>query len=94
MKNSFLNILLAQIRGTIKSANNDRVIPEFQNAMGTLSSEQRDTESGSSKNNKDDRNGTIIFRAKITKNDSRSAFDLRDTEDLSPFMVTGVNHTQ
>ena len=94
MKTSLVNILLAQISRTINSAINDGVIPEIQNAMGTLSSGQRDTESVSSKNIQDDRNETTTFKAKITKKDSRSVFDLRDTEDVSPDRVAGVNNTQ
>ena len=64
------------------------VIPGIQHAMGTLSSGQRDTESGSSNNNQDDSAGTTRFKTKITKKDSRSAFDLGDTEDLSPYTNT------
>ena len=63
------------------------VIPEIQNALGTLSSGQRDTESGSSPNNQEDREGSNGLKTKITKKDSWSAFDLRDTEDLSPYIV-------
>ena len=50
MKDSLMNILQVQISRAISSAINGRVIPEIQNAMGTLSSGQRDTESGSSPN--------------------------------------------
>ena len=58
------------------------------------SSGQRDTESGSSPNNQDNTEGTNGFISKITKKDSRSACNLRDTDDRSPYMVTGVNDTQ
>ena len=44
---SIMNILQVQITRAINSAINDEVIPEIQKAMGTLSSGQRDTESGS-----------------------------------------------
>ena len=47
---SLMNILQVQITKAINSAINNSVIPEIQNAMGTLSSGQRDTESGSSQN--------------------------------------------
>ena len=83
VKNSLMNILLVQISRTINSTINDREIPEFQNAMGTLSSGQRDTEFGSSNNNQDDSDETTRFKIKITKKDSRSAFELKDTQDLS-----------
>ena len=55
---SLMNILQVQITRTINSAINDRVIPEIQNAIGTLSSGQRDTESGSSPNIQEDREGS------------------------------------
>ena len=48
VKNSLMNILQVQLNKAINSAINCRVIPEIQTAMGTLSSGQRDTESGSS----------------------------------------------
>ena len=53
--------------------------------MGTLSSGQRDTESASSPNNQDNTEGTNGFISKITKKDSRSACNLRDTDDRSPY---------
>ena len=80
-----MTIQQVQISGAISSAISGRVIPEIQNAMGTLSSGQRDTESGSSPKNQEDREGSYGFKTKISKKDSRSAFDLRDTKDLSPY---------
>ena len=85
---SLMNILRVQITRTINSAINNRVIPELRNAMGTLSSGQRDTESGSSPNNQEDRKGSKGLQTKITKKDSRSACDLRDTEGQSPYRMT------
>ena len=79
VKDSLMNILQVQICS--------RVIPEIQNAMGMLSSEQRGTESGSSPNNHEDREGSSEFKTKLTKKHSRSAFDLGDTEGLSRYMV-------
>ena len=70
------------------------MIPEIQCAMGKLSSGQRDTESGSSQNNQEDREGSNGLKTKILKKDSRSACNLRDTEGRSPYMVTGVNDTK
>ena len=71
----------------MNSAIKDRVISEVRNAMSRLSSGQRDTESGSSPNNQEEREGSNALKTKITKKDSRSAFDLRDTEDLSPYKM-------
>ena len=69
----------------ISSAINGRVIPDIQNAMGTLSSGQRETESGSSPNIQEEREGSNAFKTKITKKDSRSAFDVRNRDDLSRY---------
>ena len=91
---SLMNNLQVQVTRTINSAINDRVIPELQNAMGTLSLGQRDTESGWSPNNQEGREGSNGLQTKVTTKDSRSACDLRDTEGLNPYMVTGVNDTQ
>ena len=82
---SLMNILQVQITRAINSAINNSVIPEIQKAMGTLSSGQRDTESGSLPNNQEDREGSNGLKTKITKKDSRSACPLRDTDDLSPY---------
>ena len=80
---SLMNILQVQITEVINSAINNKVIPAIQNAMGTLSSGQKDTESGSSQNNQEDREGSNGPKTKIIKKDSRSACNLRDTEGRS-----------
>ena len=82
---SLMNSLQVQITRAINSAINDKLVPEIQNIMGTLSSGQRDTESGSSPNNQDKTEGTNGFISKITKKDSRSACNSRDTDDRSPY---------
>ena len=94
VKDSLMKILQVQITRVINSAIIDRVIPEIQNAMGTLSSRQWGNESRSSPNNQEDREESNGLKTKITKKDSRSAFDLGDTEDLSPYMLTGATDTQ
>ena len=86
-----MNILRVQIRRAIGSAINGRVIPEIQNALGTRTSRQTDTESGLPPKIQEDREGTNGFKTKITKKYSRSAFDLRDTENLSRYTVSGVS---
>ena len=64
-----------------------RVIPEIQNVVSSLSSGNRDTESSSSSNNRENSDGKTGFKTNFTKKDCRSAFDLRDTRDLGPYMV-------
>ena len=71
VKDSLMKILQVQVTGVINSAINIRVIPENQNAWGTLSSEQRETESGSSPNSPEDREGSNGLKTKISKKDSR-----------------------
>ena len=53
--------------------------------VSSLSSRNRDTESSLSSNNQVNSDGTTGFKSKITKNDCKSAFDLKDTEDLGPY---------
>ena len=45
VKDSLMNILQLQIRCAINSVYSDRVIPETQNIMGSMSFGQSDTES-------------------------------------------------
>ena len=91
MTDSLMNFLQVQITRAINSAINDKMVPEIQNIMGTLSLGQRDTESGSSPNNQDNTEGTNGFISKITKKDSRSACNLRDTDDRSPHINAMAN---
>ena len=84
----------SQTNGAISSAIAERVIPDIRNTVSSLSSGNSDTESGSSSNNQERNDGTTGFKTKITKNDCRSAFDLSNTEDLSPYMVTGATDNQ
>ena len=77
----------SQINRAISYAISDRVIPGIQNNMGSLSSGQRDAESRMSVNNKDSSDETNGLKTKETKRNSRSAFDLRDTGDLSLYSI-------
>ena len=76
---SLIYMMHSQINMAISSAISDRVLPEILNIVGSLSSEQRDTESGTSTNNQETSEETNGLKTKITKKDTRSAFDLRDT---------------
>ena len=58
----------SQINRAISFAITERVIPEIQNVMSSLSLENRDTESGLSSNSQEDRDETNGFKIKITKN--------------------------
>ena len=43
-----MNVQQAQINRAISSAKNDRVLPEIQNVMGNLPSDQNGTQTGAS----------------------------------------------
>ena len=91
---SLMFMMHSQIKRAFISAIRDRVIPEIQNMMRSLSSGQRNSESRTSTNNQECTEEMSGLKTKLTKNDSRSALDLRDTGDLTPYMVTGVTDTQ
>ena len=70
----------------MSSAISDRVIPKIRNIVNLMSSSgNRDSEASSSANSQDNRERTTGFKTKIAMNDSRSACDLKDTEDHSPY---------
>ena len=58
----------------------EKVIPEIQNIVSSMSSSgNRDTEASVSPNSQENRKCSSGFKSKLTKKDSRSACDLRDT---------------
>ena len=56
----------SQINRAKSSAIAERVITEIQNMVSSLSSGNRDTDSGSSSNNQGNIDGTTGFKSKIT----------------------------
>ena len=77
---SMMSMTHSQIRAT-STAKAERGIPEIQNIVSSMSSSgNRDTEVSSSPTERN--NG---FETKITKKDSRSACDLRNNKDRSPY---------
>ena len=83
---SLMSMMHSQLNRAMSSAINDRVIPGIRNIMGSLSLGHRDTESGTSGDNQESSEETNGLKTKLTNKDSRSAFDLRDTEDLSTYI--------
>ena len=80
--NSMMSMMHLQINRTISSAVSDRVIPKIRNFLSSMSSSgNRDTEASSSSNCQENRNQTNVLK----KKDSRSACDLRNTEDVGPY---------
>ena len=82
---SMMSVMHSQINRAISSAIAERAIPEIQIMMSSLSSGNKDTESSSSSNNQENNEGTTVFNSTTTKKDCRFTFDMRDTEDLSPY---------
>ena len=83
---SMMSMMHNQINGAITAAIAERVIPEVQKIVRTMStSGNRDTESGLYLDSQEVRNDTIGFKPKITKKDRRSAVDLRDNHDRIPY---------
>ena len=78
-----ISMMHSQINRAISSAISHGVIPGIQNMMGSLSSGHRHTESGTSANNQAKSEEMSGLKTKVTKKDSRPAFDFRDTGDLS-----------
>ena len=76
----------SQINRAINTAMAERVIPEIQNMVSSLSSSgNRDTEASSSPNSQENTEMNNGFKSKITKKDSRSVGDLRSPRDSSPY---------
>ena len=77
---SMMFVVHNQIKRAISTAISKRVTPEIQNIVISMSSSgNRGTEASMSPNSQENRENTSGLRTKITKKDSRSACDLRDT---------------
>ena len=87
---SLMNILLMQIRRAIK----DRVILELQIIVGTMFSAGKESGTGMFTCHQDLSDQLGVSNNNLSKKDYRSAFDLKDTEGLSPYTVTGANEPQ
>ena len=84
-----------QINRAISTAISERVIPEIQNIVCSMSSSRnRDTEASMSPNSQEVRENSSGLKTKILKKDSRSVGDLRDTAGSGHYMVTGANEAQ
>ena len=88
---SMMLLIHSQINRVISSAISEIVIPEILNIMSSLYSGNKDTESRSSLNNQENNSESTGLKTKFTIKDCRSVFDLRDTEDLSPYTTVLTN---
>ena len=81
----------SQINRAVSLAISDGVIRETKNIMSSMSSsEHRDTEASSSPNSQENRENNIGLKTKITKKDSRSAGDLRNTITIEFLIISAI----
>ena len=80
-----MNMMHTQITRTIHAGISDSVIPEMHNIVENLFFGQKDTEAGTSFDDQCHGDKLIGLNAKLAKNDSRSAIDLKEPTDLSPY---------
>ena len=93
--NSMMSIVHNQLNRSINTAISERVIPEIQNFVSSMSSSgNRDPEASMSPSSQENRKNRPGLKSKITKKDSRSVGDLRDTTGPGSYMVTGANDAQ
>ena len=77
---SMLSMVHNQINRAISTAISERVIPEIQNIVSSMSSSgNRDTEASISPSSQENSENPSGLKSKITKKDSRYVGDLRDT---------------
>ena len=77
---SMMSMVHSQINRAINTAISERVIPEIPKIVSSMSSSgNRDTEASMSPCSQENRANPSGLRSKITKKDSRSVGDLRDT---------------
>ena len=83
---SMLSMVHSQINRAINAAISERVIPEIQNIASSMSSSgNRDTEASMSPCSQENRENSSGLKSKITRKDSRSVGDLRDTAPSSHY---------
>ena len=92
---SMMTMVHNQINRAVSTAISERVIPEIQNIVSSMSSSgNRDTEASMSPSSQENRESSSGLKPKITKKDSRSVGDLRDTTGRGSYMVTGANEAE
>ena len=83
---SRLSMVHNQINRAISTAISERVIPKIQNIVSSMSSSgNRDTEASMSPSSQENRDNTSALGNKITKKNSRSACNPRDTTGRGSF---------
>ena len=80
-----MDLMHTQISRAINSAISERIIPEIQNMVGNLPLNHYGVEPCTSTNEDGNRNVWKNANTELTKKDSRSACDLRDHTDNTPY---------
>ena len=92
---SMMAMVHNQINRAISTAISEKVLPEIQNIVSSMtSSGNRDTEASLSLNSQENGLTSSGLKTKLLKKDSRSVGDLRDTTGRGSYMVTGANEAQ
>ena len=92
---SMMAMVHSQINRAISAAISEKVLPEIQNIVSSMSSSgNRDTEASMSADSQENRENPSGLKTKLFKKDSRSVGDLRDTTGRGSYMVTGANEAQ
>ena len=83
---SMMAMVHGQINRAISTAIAEKVIPEIQNIVSSMSSSgNRDTEASTSPSSQENRNDLSGLRTKILKKDSRSMGDLRNAAERGSY---------
>ena len=82
---AMVDLMQSQFSRAISSAISERIIPEIQNMVENLPLSQHDVEPCTSTNEEGIRNAWKNTNTRLTKKDSRSACDLREHTDISPY---------
>ena len=89
---AMMSMMHSQISRAINNAMTERVIPEIQNIVSSLSSSRkRDTEASISPNSQENRECSSGFKSNFAKKDSQYACDLRDTADHNSHYTKELN---
>ena len=83
---SMMAMVHSQINRAISTAISEKVLPEIQNIVDSMSSSgNRDTEASMSPSSQENRENPSGLKTKLLKKDSRSVGDLRDTTERGSY---------
>ena len=89
---SMMAMVHSQINRAISTAISEKVLPEIQNIVSSMSSSgNRDTEASMSPDSQENRENPSGLKTKLLKKDSRSVGDLRDTTGRGSYRTPVTN---